>query len=247
MAHAGFDQNVFIENAATLDGLNSSDPEGEAITYSWEIILKPLSSRAQLAGPNTSSPIFLADKEGVYKIKLIVNDGKLDSPPSEVTVTVSTPTNTAPMLNTIASPQLILIGTELRFTLSGSDNDSGDEVVFTSSNLPKNSSLNGETGEFRFNPSLTQVGSHTVTFQAFDGKETASQNVIFTVQPAALGQKTSLASRILDANAFANGNVVPLVGVEVGVEEVSGVNCHYRQSRIFYFSRFTSRSTDYNL
>ena len=218
IANAGSDQNAISGTMVTLDGSGSSDPENQPITYSWTLTDKPLVSRAQLANPNSVNPGFIVDRNGTYTARLVVSDGKLDSLPDEVTITVTGETNTPPVLDPITTPQNISIGTELRFTISGSDADTQDEIRFLSPNLPANASLNGGTGEFRFQPALNQVGPHAVTFQVTDGKDITSQGVMFLVQPADEGQVTALSSRVIDANAFSSGQTVPLAGVVIGVQ-----------------------------
>ncbi len=217
IANAGSDENALSGTMVTLDGSLSSDPESQPLTYSWTLSDKPLLSRAQLANPNSVNPNFIVDKNGTYTVRLIVNDGKLNSPPDEVEITVTRETNTPPVLDSITTPQNIPIGTELRFTISGSDADTQDEIRFLSPNLPANASLNGGTGEFRFKPVLSQVGPHTVTFQVTDGKDITSQGVMLIVQPADENQVTALSSRVIDANSFSDGQTVPLAGVKVSV------------------------------
>ena len=110
------------------------------------------------------------------------------------------------------------IGTEIRFTLAGTDGDSGDQLLFSAKGLPANSKLDALSGAFRFNPVASQVENYTITFMVSDGKQSASQEVILQVTPATENQITALSSRVLDASAFAAGNVVPIQGVVVTVE-----------------------------
>ena len=218
MADAGSNQDTLSGVLVTLDGSGSSDPEGETLTYHWELPTRPLASRAQLANPHSVDPVFITDRDGIYIARLIVNDGKLDSLPSEVTITVTGESNEAPVLSTITSPQTIEMGTELRFTLSGSDTDTNDSLTFLATNLPENSRLDGATGKFRFTPSPSQVEDHTVTFTVTDGQESHSQDVVFTVEAAEADQVTALKSRVLDGNAYSAGEVVPISGVTISVE-----------------------------
>jgi len=95
IADAGADQfivcsyNSLLRTKATLDGSNSSDPDGDSLTYTW-------------TGPFDESPahgptptVTLSDGcPGDYIIRLVVNDGEFDSYPDEVVVTVEDPTAT---------------------------------------------------------------------------------------------------------------------------------------------------------
>ena len=89
VANAGPPQNAVLRDVVVLDGSGSWDAEGNALTYSWTITLKPSRSKAALIGADTVHPSFRADKEGTYVVRLVVNDGTIDSAPSEVTVSTT--------------------------------------------------------------------------------------------------------------------------------------------------------------
>jgi parallel beta-helix repeat protein len=67
-----------------LPASGSSDPDGDPLTYNWQIIFKPATSRAVLSDPHGADPSFTVDAPGGYEIQLIVNDGKTDSLPATV-------------------------------------------------------------------------------------------------------------------------------------------------------------------
>src|SRR5262249_46335189 len=92
-AQAGPNQSVAAGSLVNLNGAGSSDVDGNPLTYSWSLILRPPGSTAELTGANTVSPSFVADQTGVYVAQLIVNDGTDDSNPASVTITTG---NTAP-------------------------------------------------------------------------------------------------------------------------------------------------------
>ncbi len=113
VARSGPDQTVAIETSVQLDGRGSFDPDGSLITYAWTILEKPTGSLSGLSDPASVRPTFTADREGIYRIQLIVNDGLADSPPDEVVVTAYRP-NTPPTAN--AGPdQNVLTGTPVQF------------------------------------------------------------------------------------------------------------------------------------
>ncbi len=70
-----------------LDGSGSSDPDGDPITYNWEITSKPAGSNATLSDPNIVNPTFIADVAGEYRVSLVVNDAIENSAPDEVIIT----------------------------------------------------------------------------------------------------------------------------------------------------------------
>ena len=76
VANAGADQFVPVSTTVFLDGTQSRDPNGDALTYSWTFASKPPSSLAQLVGATASKPQFVADLTGSYEVSLSVSDGK---------------------------------------------------------------------------------------------------------------------------------------------------------------------------
>jgi len=93
-AHAGPDQSAHVGVAVILDGSGSTDVDGDALTYQWTLMTAPSGSTATLINPNAVHPTFTPDRAGTYTIQLIVNDGKADGAPDDVTVSTE---NTAPV------------------------------------------------------------------------------------------------------------------------------------------------------
>lgn len=90
VANVGPVQYLFLGAQAMLDGSNSSDANGDALTYSWSFTLKPQGSAVTLSDSGIADPVFTPDLTGTYQISLTVNDGTVDSQPSSVTVYVVT-------------------------------------------------------------------------------------------------------------------------------------------------------------
>ena len=68
------DDEVRTGKTVDLDGTESSDPDGDAIRYCWSITEMPEGSEAELSNPTSDTPTFDADRDGDYKVQLLVSD-----------------------------------------------------------------------------------------------------------------------------------------------------------------------------
>ncbi len=93
-AVAGPSQNVTVGATVMLNGSSSSDPQNDALTYSWAFVSRPAGSVATLSQASSVRPSFVADVAGNFVVRLIVNDGQLSSAQSLTTITATAPTPT---------------------------------------------------------------------------------------------------------------------------------------------------------
>lgn len=127
VANAGPDQTVQLGATVTLNGSGSSDVDGDRLTYQWTFVTVPTGSAAKLANPTTVTSNFVADLAGDYVVRLLVNDGKVNSTPDNVTIT-TTGGNTAPVAN--AGPdQSVQVGATVM--LNGSSSTDADRSLLT--------------------------------------------------------------------------------------------------------------------
>ena len=129
VANAGGNQQVEIGTRVTLSGSESSDPEGNTLTYLWnqadsdptQVVITP---------DNRISFQFVPTTAGNYNFVLIVDDGEATSRPDTVLVTAISSDNSAPIAD--AGPDLI-VGTGANVPLSGinSSDPNGDNLTYS--------------------------------------------------------------------------------------------------------------------
>ncbi|MBC8094824.1 MAG: right-handed parallel beta-helix repeat-containing protein, partial [Akkermansiaceae bacterium] len=87
LANAGPDQTINLKpgQAVTLNGTNSIDPDGDALTFKW---LQTMGPAVELFVTNGQA-LFIPALLGEYRFQLIVNDGVLDSTPDHVRIVVT--------------------------------------------------------------------------------------------------------------------------------------------------------------
>ncbi|MCB1658636.1 MAG: hypothetical protein KDI39_10435, partial [Pseudomonadales bacterium] len=129
VANAGLSQNIVTGSIVTLDGSASTDANSDALTYSWVLTSKPVGSVAVLSNINSPKPTFTADIAGDYVATLIVNDGKINSEASNVTIKASV-ANAAPVANAGLS-QNIVTGSIVTLDGSASTDANSDALTYS--------------------------------------------------------------------------------------------------------------------
>lgn len=137
IADAGLDQSPVVGETVTLDGSSSSDADGDSLSFSWSFVTRPAGSSALLSDTTASQPTFTVDMAGSFIVRLIVNDGMVDSQAD--TVTISTE-NSAPVANA-GNAQTVDVGARATLDGSASSDVDGDLLNFSWSfmSLPEGS------------------------------------------------------------------------------------------------------------
>ncbi len=107
----------------TFDGSASADPNGDALTYSWDF-----GDGSTGSGVN---PTHSYAATGTYTVTLTVNDGQLDSNPVPTSAEIALPAaNRAPTADP-AGPYSGNTGQAIRFDGSGSSDPDGDALTYS--------------------------------------------------------------------------------------------------------------------
>lgn len=134
VANPGNDRTVPVGTAVTLDGSQSSDPDGDALTaYRWQLLQSPADSGVTLTGPDTPKPGFTVTKPGLYRFQLIVNDGYLDSVPAIVNIS----TSNSPPVADAGQDQHVDLGSTVTLDGSHSTDIDGDQLTYAWAFLEK--------------------------------------------------------------------------------------------------------------
>ena len=129
VANAGVDQIVAPGAKVTLDGSQSADPDGNAITYAWKQVG---GASVNLSDPSAARPTFTAPaatSASALSFELVVSDGKLNSVADAVVVTVQPgPVNQPPVAQAGASQQ---VNEGAKVTLDGSKSADPEGAALT--------------------------------------------------------------------------------------------------------------------
>ena len=98
VAVAGDNQSTNIGQPVTLTGADSTDSDGDSLSFSWEVVSSPQDSNAEISSPENVTTEFSADIPGSYDVQLSVSDGTA-SATDVVTVTVIDPDSVLPVAN----------------------------------------------------------------------------------------------------------------------------------------------------
>lgn len=65
-----------------LDGSQSTDPDGDSLSYRWQLRHKPAGSQSALTNSTSSATYLTPDTEGEYRIELISGTAELKARPA---------------------------------------------------------------------------------------------------------------------------------------------------------------------
>jgi Concanavalin A-like lectin/glucanases superfamily/PKD domain len=193
VADAGLDQAIAAPGLQVwLDGSLSSDPDGDALGFVWELTGAPAESAMTSADIDTADPItpsFLPDAVGNYQLLLQVCDdgGLCDDDTVVVTVEPDTTTNTPPVC-AAGDDQTVELGASVSLDGGASSDADGDTLYMTwwLGSTPTSSSAS-LTGAYSVTPSFTPdlAGTYTVRLRVSDGTDSCTDSLqVEVTEPA---------------------------------------------------------------
>ena len=146
-------QDITVDPGATvtLNGNASSDPEGDALTYSWWQIsgFHPTAGGVSMADSASAHPVFivplsLTDIDLVFRLRVTDSGGRTDT--DSVTVTVTPAVNNPPIADA-GGNQTVNEGTDVTLNGSSSSDPEGGTLTYswTQAAEPEDVTLGGNT------------------------------------------------------------------------------------------------------
>jgi Peptidase M30/PKD domain len=166
--------NVVLGDTVLVSGANSSDPEGEAISYAWALLSQPSTSTQILPASSSSTLSFVPSVLGAYVVRLTVTDpsGKTN----QASITINLVNNSAPLANA-GVDQTAFANSTVVLNGSASSDANGDSLTYawTMANKPASSSatlINPATVNPSFTADLT--GVYTLSLVVTDSRGSSS-------------------------------------------------------------------------
>jgi sugar lactone lactonase YvrE len=179
VAVAGNDLSIINGVASPLDGSQSSDPDGDPLSFEWELISTPKQSKASIVPFDSVKAVFTPDLAGLYVVALRVSDNIVNDADT-LLITVTQP-NGAPTANAGGDGKAN-VGTVYQLGGSGTDPDQ-DPLTYSWSLTSKPAgSTTTITNPTNANATflLDKPGSYTATLTVSDGTTSDTDDVIIT-------------------------------------------------------------------
>jgi large repetitive protein len=142
--------------------INASDLDGDSLTY--QLVSPPSGMTVNNSGLIIWNPT--AAQIGTYQINLKVSDGSLATNQTYKLDVTNQPINHTP---TITSNPNLVTNLERPYSYNATATDSdGDTLTWSLDKAPAGMVIDTNTGALRWNPSQSQIGTHTIGLRATD-------------------------------------------------------------------------------
>lgn len=181
VADAGPDLSAPPGDEVVLDARASSDADGDALSFSWQMVSRPDGSQATVADDDTALARLTVDQPGIFELTLTVSDGRLEDEDSITVRGNRSPTAVAGAdLQTEVNAAVDLDG-------SGSSDPDGDVLNFDWSvvSSPDGAGaqlLDADTDRASF--VADGSGLFIVELRVSDGASEATDRALIDVSPA---------------------------------------------------------------
>ncbi|RJP26743.1 MAG: hypothetical protein C4520_00430 [Candidatus Abyssobacteria bacterium SURF_5] len=176
-ANAGTDQAASVGQIICLDGSGSTDIDGDALTYTWNISSKPQFSSAELSDPAALNPEIFIDAFGDYIVDLIVSDGHCESAIDSVVISTI---NSCPAADAGPDTSVVVGGTAFLDGSASSDPD-GDTLSYSWSLFKKpegSAAVLDIQGDGSASFTVDKVGEYHVELCVSDGLCTSQPDLV---------------------------------------------------------------------
>ena len=169
VADAGVDRTVSRHTVVELDGSDSSDPDGDTLSFAWQQTSGP---STELANGTTAAPSFLPTEAGSYAFLLVVDDGD-GGVATDIVVVVAW--GRAPTAVLTATPLTARVGVPVSVDASGSSDPEGTLSDYRF-DFGDGTVLQGPSP--RASHAYAVAGDHTIVLTATDGDGNASTDAV---------------------------------------------------------------------
>ncbi|MCW5211457.1 right-handed parallel beta-helix repeat-containing protein [Desulfobulbus sp. TB] len=167
------EQRLYAGDKITLDGIVSSDPNGDKISYSWQLQSKPMGSTATLSATTKEKIELSFDKGGTYTVQLAVIDRwGLQSSPKSIRLVVGSDKPPTVKINKQSNP--VKVGETVKLSAYNKKKNKDKELTFFWKFLKKPSdSKTSFDNAYTAKPTfvLDSPGCYTVQLMVGNGKK----------------------------------------------------------------------------
>ncbi|MGH7884448.1 MAG: PKD domain-containing protein [Thermodesulfobacteriota bacterium] len=206
IANAGNDKTALLNQTIVLKGTNSSDIDGDQLSFEWIMVDKPDDSETDLLNASSPLPSFTVDTEGEYTFSLVVNDGLVSSEADVVTISTS---NSVPIADA-GLDQTAAVGSRVTLNGAASSDPDGDPMNYSWALILKPESSSAELeNPSKENPGFTAdiEGTYILELNVDDGTEESGTDtvIISTENSKPVADAGEVLSTILGETVEFNG------------------------------------------